>query len=637
VARTPAKSGIQDSVALEQYNRKRQFDSTPEPSGKVERSSHYRFVVQKHHASRLHYDFRLEMEGVLKSWAVPKGPSLDPAHKRLAMQVEDHPVSYFDFEGTIPEDNYGAGTVMVWDIGTWEPLGDPVEMLEKGDLKFRLQGTKLKGEFVLAKMRSSRPGSKGTEWLLIKKKDEFAEPGFDANLDKLDYSALTDRSLDEIAGDQNSAEWQSNRKASAQKGAAWLSVAPAKKRPVQKERAAKQSATNTGSAKTSAKKPTARRASAKKKDQTPSTELNEAHDAQPRSIASQLEALAGAHRGPMPAAIHPMLATLVEEPFDDDQWLFEVKWDGYRAVTFIKNGEARLVSRNQNQLTGEFPEIAKVVGELKAENAILDGEVVALNEKGLSSFSLMQQRTGITHPGKSTRRDASIPIVYYVFDLLYLNGYNLMKVGLEQRKNLLRQIIPQEKGLLRFSDHYPSEGKALFTVARDKGLEGIVAKLQTGQYTQKRSREWLKIKITRRQECVICGFTDPRGAREHFGSIILGLYGTRQKLIHVGQAGSGFTAASHADLWKRLQKLQTSENPFGQKIDSTRRPHWVEPKLVAEIKFSDWTHEGHSGQIKMRAPIYQGLRADKKPEECLFEFPQPTQEQVKKAEEGSAA
>ncbi len=186
MARTPAKSGIQDSVALEQYNRKRQFDSTPEPSGKVERSSHYRFVVQKHHASRLHYDFRLEMEGVLKSWAVPKGPSLDPAHKRLAMQVEDHPVSYFDFEGTIPEDNYGAGTVMVWDIGTWEPLGDPVEMLEKGDLKFRLQGTKLKGEFVLAKMRSSRPGSKGTEWLLIKKKDEFAEPGFDANLDKLD-------------------------------------------------------------------------------------------------------------------------------------------------------------------------------------------------------------------------------------------------------------------------------------------------------------------------------------------------------------------------------------------------------------------------------------------------------------------
>ncbi len=589
------------TVALEQYNRKRHFESTPEPAGMVERGSQSRFVVQKHRASHLHYDFRLEMEGVLKSWAVPKGPPLDPANKRLAMQVEDHPVSYFDFEGTIPEGNYGAGTVMVWDTGTWEPLGDAAAMLKKGDLKFKLHGEKLKGEFVLAKMRSSRMGSKGTEWLLIKKKDEFAMRG--DNLEKLDYSVLTKRSLNEIAGDKDSAEWQSNRKAVTRKKADWLNGAATPKNG-QKEKNAS-SATGAGP----------------KKMHIPKRTTNEA-------IAAQLEALADAHRGPMPAAIHPMLATLVEEPFDDDQWLFEVKWDGYRAVTFIKDGKAKLVSRNQNQLTGEFPEIARAAEGLKVESAILDGEVVALDEKGLSSFSLMQQRTGMTHPGKATKRDGSVPIVYYIFDLLYLNGYNLMKVELEQRKDLLRQIIPEGKGFLRFSDHYPSDGKALFEVAREKGLEGIVAKLRTSRYVQKRSREWLKIKITRRQECVICGYTDPRGAREHFGSIILGLYDKNGKLVHVGQAGSGFTVASHADLWKRLQKLETGKNPFGQKIDSTRRPHWVEPKLVAEIKFSEWTHEGHSGQIKMRAPIYQGLRTDKKPEECVFEFPRAVEEIV---------
>src|SRR5215472_4341359 len=208
-------------MALEEYKRKRSFDHTPEPPPKLERKPGFRFVVQKHRASHLHYDFRLEMEGVLKSWAIPKGPSLDPADKRLDMQVEDHPVSYFHFEGIIPEGNYGAGTVMVWDTGTWEPLGDPSELLRKGDLKFRLHGSKLNGEFVLARMRSRRPGSKGTEWLLIKKRDEAARPGFD--IDKLDYSVLTDRSLKEIASDEKSAEWQSNRKAATRKGAEWLS------------------------------------------------------------------------------------------------------------------------------------------------------------------------------------------------------------------------------------------------------------------------------------------------------------------------------------------------------------------------------------------------------------------------------
>ena len=345
---------------------------------------------------------------------------------------------------------------------------------------------------------------------------------------------------------------------------------------------------------------------------------------------------AGARRAAMPREIHPMLARLVEEPFDDPQWLYEVKWDGYRAVVFIQNGHARLVSRNQNDLTAEFPEIAQALQSLPAENAILDGEVVALDDEGRPSFSLMQQRTGMTSPGARGSRNRGVPIVYYAFDLLYLNGFNLMTVPLEQRKALLQQMIPADKGFLRYSDHYAAQGRALYGVARDKGLEGIVAKSRTGIYVQKRSREWLKIKITRRQECVIAGYTDPKGSRENFGSIVLGLYDKNGKLVHVGNAGSGFSGATHLALWKKLNALRTDKNPFGEKIESTRKPHWIEPELVAEIKFSEWTHAGERGGIKMRAPIFQGLRLDKKPRECVFEFPRRTQAEVRKAEEEAA-
>jgi bifunctional non-homologous end joining protein LigD len=273
---------------------------------------------------------------------------------------------------------------------------------------------------------------------------------------------------------------------------------------------------------------------------------------------------------------------------------------------------------------------------LPVENAIIDGEVVALDEEGRPSFSLMQQRTGMTRPGTRGPRNRALPIVYYAFDLLYLNGHNLMPAPLEQRKSLLQQIIPAKKGFVRYSDHYAENGTALYAVACDKGLEGIVAKLRTGAYVQKRSREWLKIKITRRQECVIAGYTDPKGSRENFGSIVLGLYDKSGRLVHVGNAGSGFTAATHAALWKKLHELKTDKNPFGEKIESTRRPYWLKPELVAEIKFSEWTHEGERGGIKMRAPIFQGLRLDKKPSECVFEFPRRTQAEVRKAEEEAA-
>lgn len=339
--------------------------------------------------------------------------------------------------------------------------------------------------------------------------------------------------------------------------------------------------------------------------------------------------LKGAQHAPMPKTIHPMLATLVEAPFDDQQWLFEVKWDGYRAVTFLHHGRVSLLSRNQNELTGEFPEIAKELQAIGVAQAILDGEIVALDDEGRSSFSLMQQRTGMTKPGTGRgSKDRSVPIVYYVFDLLYLNGYNLMRVPLEQRKELLAKIVPRGAGLLRYSDHHVGGGLTLFEVAREKGLEGIIAKLRAGVYVQKRSREWLKIKVTRRQEAILCGYSEPRGSREYFGSLILGLYNKEGELVHVGNVGTGFTRSSQSALWKKLEKLETSENPFGKKIDTGGRPpHWLTIDLVAEIKFSEWTHEGESGEIKMRTPVFEGLRFDKKPEECVFELPKPARKE----------
>ncbi len=616
-------------MALEEYGRKRRFKETPEPPPKVGESGGRRFVVQKHHASHLHYDFRLEMEGVLKSWAVPKGPSLDPADKRLAMMVEDHPVSYIDFEGVIPPGNYGAGTVMVWDIGTWEPVGNASEMLKKGDLKFVLHGKKLEGSFVLAHMRSRRPGSKGTEWLLIKHRDEHVVAGFDIDDPKVSRSVLTRRTMEEIAGDEESAEWESNRPAAVSKKSAWLAESIAKadrkrKKPTDAEGTEENRKPMKAPTRSAAARSTRKSGS---KDQSSSV---------PSSVKS-LEHLKGAERKSMPSGIRPMLATLVDKPFDDDDWLFEIKWDGYRALAFLEDGRARLVSRNQNDLTAQFPELADVADYVKARTAIVDGEVVALDEAGRPSFSLMQQRTGLAGGGRRIGpRRTEIPILYYAFDLLYLDGFDLMRVDLEQRKELLAGIIANSE-LVRYSDHYVGRGTALFAAAKERALEGIVAKRRRSCYLQKRTREWLKMKITQRQECVIGGYTDPKGSRENFGSIILGLYDEKGRLIHVGQAGSGFTEQTHAAIWKRLEKLRTDRTPFYGPVESTRRTHWVKPELVAEIKFREWTHETEEGGIKMRAPVFEGLRTDKSSGECVIERPRPAANEKEKAEEGEAA
>lgn len=595
-------------MPLDEYKRKRRFHKTPEPEGKVEAKTLHRFVVQKHAASHLHYDFRLEMEGVLKSWAVPKGPSLDPADKRLAMMVEDHPISYIDFEGIIPQGNYGAGTVMVWDAGSWQPLGDALQMLEKGDLKFRLDGQKLKGEFVLARMKSRRPGAKGNEWLLIKKRDAYVREGYDIN--DFGESVLTKRTMEEIAGDRGAAQWASSRKATRKK-AKWLfpeGGGATKPASTEKEKSRKTS-------------PKSSSAPAVKKSLKTNLDLSQ---------------VKGAVRKAMPSAIHPMLATLVDKPFNSSEWLFEIKWDGYRSVAFLDHGQVRLVSRNQNEMTHDFPEMREILEQVKAKQAIVDGEIVALDEAGRPSFSLMQQRSELLGTGQRRRPRRDVAIVYYAFDLLHVNGYSLFKVDLERRKELLQQVlVPSNR--IRYSDHFLECGEDLYRVAAQRGLEGIVAKRRQGCYLQKRSSEWLKIKITQHQECVIGGYTDPRGSRPHFGSLVLGLYDETGRLVPVGQAGSGFTHQTHAEMWQRLKRLESDKSPFAFKPEATRGIHYVKPEMVAEIKFTEWTHEGQSGAAKMRAPIFQGLRPDKPPRECRFEVKRSAIKEAKKAEGGEAA
>ena len=611
-------------MPLEEYKRKRRFEETPEPPPKVEKKTAHRFVVQRHRATRLHYDFRLELDGVLKSWAVPRGPSLDPDDKRLAMHVEDHPVSYFDFEGTIPEGNYGAGSVMVWDVGVWQPLSpvavngkyvpgtdaEALAMLAKGDLKFRLKGKRLSGDFALVKMKGRRPGSKGNEWLMIKKHDDEVVEGF--NIDDYDTSVLTNRTMAQIGGDEDSAQWTSSRPASRGKlKAAWLADTLARVQ-TKKKAAAKSAKSETRTSEV--KKPEGKKKPAEAKGRRKESKSKAA----PLEPDEELSSITGARRAPMPVAIHPMLATSVEKPFDDPAWLFEIKWDGYRAVAFVNQGKLRLVSRNQNDLTAQYSELDDLPRYVKAESAVLDGEIVALDDEGRPSFSLMQQRTGF-RPGKGRRPGVEgIPVVYYAFDLLYLDGYDLRRVTLEERKRLLAEHLAAGP-LVRFSDHYEERGKTLFEAARAKGLEGIVAKRRSSCYDEKRSSDWRKIKITRRVECVIGGYTDPEGSRGYLGSIVLGLYDDAGKLIPVGQAGSGFDQRGLREMSERLQSIATNKDPFSGKIDSPRKVHFVKPALVAEIQFSEWTHETAATTPKLRAPVFLGLRTDKSPRECTLD------------------
>jgi bifunctional non-homologous end joining protein LigD len=329
----------------------------------------------------------------------------------------------------------------------------------------------------------------------------------------------------------------------------------------------------------------------------------------------------------MPSSITPMLATLVDTPFTDPEWLYEIKWDGYRALAFIRDGSVRLVSRNGLDMTHQYPELHSLADYVRAKEALIDGEIVAFDEQGRPSFSMMQQRTGIGTQGRRVGAgNTDIAVMFYAFDVIYLDGYDLRRVNLEDRKRILSDALV-ESSVVKFSEDFP-DGMQLYAAAEQQNLEGIVAKRRSSCYVEKRSREWLKIKLTQTQECVIGGYTDPRGSREHFGSIILGLYDDKDRLIHVGHAGSGFTEKTHADMWTKLKAIEIEKNPFHGKVESTRKPHWVRPELVAQIKFTEWTHEGQSGNVKMRAPVYQGLRADKSAKECRFDFAKKTEDEI---------
>jgi len=549
---------------LEEYQRKRRFDRTPEPSGKPEsvagkqqnepspaakrtrlpkpKLPHLEvrpgqehgdtFVVQKHRATRLHYDFRLAIDGTLKSWAVPKGPSQSHADKRLAVQTEDHPLDYADFEGKIPEGNYGAGTVMVWDRGTFHVEGnlDALMQLEKGEIKFSLNGEKLRGSFVLVKLKQSE---KGNEWLMIKHKDAAEDSSW--KIDEHDGSALTGRTIEEI-----------------------------------------------------------------KEELPPKRQL----------VPIRPEELDGAQKVAMPSRVEPMLATLSDRAFSDPNWLFEIKWDGVRALARIENGDLTLRSRTGADITKRYPELASLPEALSAHEAILDGEIVALDAHGHSDFERLQERMHVRAPSEHLR--AQIPAVYFVFDLLYCDGYDLRKSSLLERKQLLSRLLHTSERF-RYSDHQLEKGKELFELAEKNGLEGILAKRTDSPYTSDRSPYWMKLKITKTVDAVVGGWTEARTPAIPFGSLLLGLY-EGKKLRFIGHVGSGFDAKKLKELSNKLKELAVPACPFLTVPETNEKPSWVSPALVARVKFSGWTDE-HA----LRHPVFIALREDARPADCQRE------------------
>lgn len=523
-------------MGLKEYTLKRHFTDTPEPDArkKVRSKEKLIFVVQRHQASHLHYDFRLEMDGVLKSWAVPKGPSMDPSDKRLAMMVEDHPYAYRTFEGEIPAGNYGAGTVEIWDKGTYSAIGiqDKAESeqkllkeLENGSLKFELHGKKLRGQFALVKMH----GKQDRAWLLIKHRDQYAEEGYDSE-DHLEAVTHTRR---------NTSQAQKKKPAGTSKKISGSGVA------------------------------------VKKREDAP----NATH------------------------IVKPMLAHLHSEPFDNPGWIFEVKFDGYRAIADIDHGEAELYSRNGKIFNDVYAPVVTALAQLDIQ-AVLDGEIVVLDSEGRSRFQLLQQY-----------QEKGGDLFYYVFDLLELNGHDIRHLALEDRKSLLREILPKD-GILRYSDHVRTTGKDFFNEASKQELEGIIAKRADSEYLEGvRGSDWLKIKVQQRQEAIICGFTEPRGEREYFGALILGVY-NNETLRHVGNCGSGFTKEQLHDLREIFEPYMQKLSPFGEKIASSTPITYLKPELVCEVVFGGWTDDG-----RMRHPIFQGLREDKAARDVVREHP----------------
>jgi bifunctional non-homologous end joining protein LigD len=572
-------------MGLAEYKRKRDFKKTAEPAGgkplpgKIKGAS--RFVIQKHDARRLHYDFRVEMERVLKSWALPKGLPWKRGEKHLAVEVEDHPIEYEDFEGIIPEGQYGGGTVMVWDRGSYRVYGEqPVKSLKEGKLHLVLDGEKAKGEWTLVRIRG-RDEAKN-QWLILKTGDD-AKP-ISKKLE--DQSVKTGRTMKQIA-EARDAEWESGR-------------------------AADESPTSQFKARI--------RAAIKKKAENP--------------VIGQAPRLRTAKRGDrsgrpkiaslpdLPSAkarfIEPMKAKLIEEPPATGDWIYELKFDGIRLIAVKKDGKVSLLSRNQNELTERFPEIVEAVTSLPARECVIDGEVVALDEEGRSSFQLLQARE---MEGRKS------PVYFYPFDLLQLDGKSLLSLPLEARKDVLEKLCAGVGDPIRYSGAIGGDAQRLLEEVKRRGLEGIIGKQRNSVYEPgRRGGAWIKLKCVQEQEFVIGGYTPPQGARKYFGAILVGYY-ENNKLVFAGKVGTGFTAKSLSMLYKKLQKEGRDDCPFvdlpskqnGQWVQDItpsmmRKMHWVNPAFVCEIKFAEWTRDK-----KLRAPVFLGLREDKNPTEVVRE------------------
>ena len=526
---------------LDDYRRKRDFEKTREPSGVSPQRLEpcFRFVVQKHDATRLHYDLRLEMEGVLRSWAVPKGPSFDPSDKRLAVLVEDHPLEYLDFEGVIPEGQYGAGRMLVWDQGVYECRGkgsDPASAL-KGKLEFFLHGEKLRGFWVLVQTT----GRGKDEWLFFKKEDEYVRVGQDI-LSSRPESVLSGRILEEI--DETSIPSHSDH---LHRLLDSLQIAPGR----------------------------------------------------------------GVQVGP------PMLATLVDRVPQAAHWIYELKYDGIRALAVKDGAQIKLFSRNLKPLGEQFPEIIGDLGQVPGDSFQLDGEIVALDELGRPRFQLLQPRIGRRNRSSRDPQEEEPPIYFYVFDLLECEGYDLRRATLRERKNVLETLLPVTTHL-RLTESVSDQGEELFQLACQNGLEGIVAKNLKSTYENRRTRSWLKIKCVSTQEFVIGGYTSPSGSRRNFGALLLGLF-SENGLTYVGGVGSGFDEELIDQVYSMLRELDRDDSPFDRVPKEVKAESWVEPELVCEVKFNEWTLDGN-----LRAPVFLRLKPDVSASSCRREVsPQP--------------
>ncbi len=547
-------------MGLTEYRKKRNFKATPEPSAKLERSRKNRFVIQRHQATRLHYDFRLEMDGVLKSWAVPKGPSLNPSDKRLAMMVEDHPVSYIGFTGVIPEGNYGAGEVEIWDEGSYTPVdpkSNPISekqalaALEAGNLKFELHGHHLKGEFALVRMRDEK------SWLLIKHRDEGATDDEYTSEDVLPIKMIK-----EVIRDKSK-----KSKVKSEKSAA---------KPVAKKTALK---SLIPTKKTAPKKA----AVVKKNAETEQSQQRFTRFKPGRKLEEFIE---------------PMLASLGDEAFDNKGWIFELKWDGYRAIAELDKKKVKLYSRNGLSFNERYPALVNELQKLNLR-AIIDGEVMVFNEEGRPDFQKLQHYDDNRH----------LPLVYYVFDILSLNNKDLKELPLIERKRILKDALPQND-FIRFSDHVEEKGKAFFEEVKRSNLEGIMAKKADNVYVEGvRTKEWLKIKHTHTREAIIAGYTEGRGSRKHFGALILGEY-KNNRLHYIGHTGTGFSDKKLREMWTMMQKLIIDASPFPEKVPIHSEVTWVRPEIVCEIKYTEITRDGI-----LRHPVFLRWRDDKPPVE----------------------